>query len=868
MSGHARTLRELVEGRQHNRLLRLSFPQDDAPPSLLVVNKLDADESLSRPYAYCVELLSDDAQLELKNVQGKLLCIELVRQDGTLRYFTGFCFSFRLKSVDGAIALYEAELRPWLHYLSLRKDNYLFHGKSLRDQTDSIFKDYGHLAEWDWRVASENVPMTDACQFNESDLNYLSRRWEAAGLLYWFEHTQFGHKLVISDDSLGTAPIDGQLDIPFRKHGGATEENGIGEWSPIRHLMPSSVALASSNFKRPVPNNRNLSKIKTINRQGPVFVVESYEYLGSYGARDTAQRDRLARLRMEEIEAAGKKFDGAGNNRSVMPGRWFRLTGFLGANYRDDVQAEEESEFLILAVRHLASNNYLQGVADEAGYSNRLHCIRKSIPWRPGRSHNSTDTKIHSPQTATVVGPKGGDSIHVDEYGRVRVQFHWDRVGEYDDRSSAWVRMMSPWAGSELGAAATPRVGSEVCILFLDGNPDRPVIIGALPNAVNMPPWALPTQQALSGLRSRELAPGLGNAAKGRSNHLILDDTHQQIQAQLKSDHACSQLSLGHITRIDDNGGRKDARGEGWELASDAWGVARAGKGMLITTDALPDAASCTKEMSETLRRLSTAAETHAALADLATKHGAQEKTAQSAIADVLTTQNDELRGGGESPFRELTAPHLVMASAAGIEMATAQSAHIASNLHAAITTGKSFSVASRDSIYASAGDSLSLFVHKGDLKMVSALGKVRLEAQQDEVNIIARKVLALLSETDWVDIRGKKGVRLHGANSMLEIGETTQFFSASPVLFHGSLETLPSKTVSQAMNERPVSRFDQEVRFLSTVDNSPVEKIAYELIREDGQAIRSVTDASGSTQLQKGTGMDFYTIRYKGKLP
>jgi type VI secretion system secreted protein VgrG len=152
-------------------------------------------------------------------------------------------------------------------------------------------------------------------------------------------------------------------------------------------------------------------------------------------------------------------------------------------------------------------------------------------------------------------------------------------------------------------------------------------------------------------------------------------------------------------------------------------------------------------------------------------------------------------------------------------------------------------------------------------MKLIAAAGKVQIQSQSDDLEVIAHKVLALLSESDWVDIRGKKGVRLHGANGMLEVSDQTQFFTPSPVLFHGNLETLPPKSVSQAVNERSTSRFDQEVRMLQ-VDNKPAPNIAFELIHEDGHLIDGKTAASGTTHLQKGTGLDSYTIRYKGELP
>lgn len=855
-------LKDLISARQNNRILRLSFPNNDGPRCEFVVEKLDAVESMSRDFEFTIEILSDNAELALKDLQGKLLSVELVQKGGTLRYFSGYCFSFRLKKAEN-IAFYEAKLAPWLRYLTLRKDSYLFHDANLREQTGSIFGDYGALPVWDFKVYGDDVAMTDACQFNETDSNYLHRRWEAAGIHYFYEHNEKGHKLILGDSSIRAVPIDGDPEIRFHLHGGAEEEDAISEWSPVRFIEPASVRLRAFDFKNPRPQEIGLP---TLSQQGGVFNVESYEYTGAFGFRNDAAGDRLVRLRLEEMEAAGKHFEACGNNSRVVPGRWFKLVDRFGKYPFGKGQTKSINEFLILEVRHTATNNYLQTAGEEARYSNQFTCIRKAIPWRPGRGFNSVDTKILAPQTAVVVGPEGQGSIHTDVYGRIRVQFHWDRAGAADERSSGWVRVSSSWAGAELGAAAVPRVGSEVLVQWLDGSPDRPIVTGCVYNRHYMPPWTLPAQRALMGLRSRELKPDGGNTAGGRSNHLILDDTNEQIQVQLKSDHQHSQLSLGHITRIENSAGRKDARGEGWELASDAWGVARAGMGMLITTEARPGAASHAKDMGESVQRLGTAHDLHKLLASAAVEHGAQDAGQQTGVAETVKAQNDALKGAAGA-FPELSAPHLVLSSPAGIEATTAQSTHIASGEHMAMTSGKDISIAAGDSLFASVRKTFRLFVHNAGMKLVAAAGKVTIQAQSDDIEVLAKKVIALMSETDWVEIKGKKGVRLHGANHMLEISDKVQFFTSSPVLFHGNLETLAPKSVSQSFNEKPTSRFDQEVRMLQ-VDGKPAQHIAYELVREDGHAVAAKTGASGTTELQKGMDMDRYTIRYKGELP
>ncbi|WP_322403607.1 type VI secretion system Vgr family protein [Massilia luteola] len=521
MGNALRNLQELLIDRQYARILRLTFPHHDGPRSELLVNKLEADEGLSRDFEFTVELLSNDASLDLKDLQGKLLSVELVRNDGEIRYFTGYVFSFRFVKTDGDVAFYEAALGPWLKYLDLRRNCFLFHDATLYDQTRRIFGDYQALPAWDFRGHGDHPPMTEACQFNESDYNYLSRRWEAAGWHYAYEHTAKGHKLILGDDSTGSEPIDG-VTIDLQRHTGSQEENSIGEWSARRHIVPASVALSSFDFKAPRPRHVD---VPTRHEQGMVLRKESHDYAGAYGFKDRRDGERLAALRMEELEHAGKIFEGTGNNRNVVPGRWFRLTGrFYGGN-------NEDREFLIISVRHSASNNYHVNDAGPPHYENRITCIRKVISWRPGPGFNSVEPKIYGLQTAIVVGPKG-EEIHTDEYGRVRVQFHWDREGRFDERSSAWLRVATAWAGPNFGMTSIPRIGAEVIVQFLDGNPDRGLITGMVPNADNMPPWPLPANKTQSGILSRSTP----NGSYGNANALRFEDMKGKEQLWLHAE--------------------------------------------------------------------------------------------------------------------------------------------------------------------------------------------------------------------------------------------------------------------------------------------------------------------------------------------
>ena len=848
---------------QERRLLRIDFPHGDGPAgAILLVNSLTAREELSRDFRCDAELLSDDAHIGLKSMMGRMVTISMVRDDGTLRHFNGYVGEFSLLRADGGFAWYRVVLQPWLAFARLRQDNVSFHGQSLMQLTETTF---AHYEQRDWKTClhGDDPQLSCANQHNETDYNHLHRRWEALGWHYWYEHRADGHTLWLADNStladmLQTANGDGA--IRFHSESGSKEDDGLKQWLAVRRLGSGQLTLASFDYKNPRPH---LASGYSLNRQGDVFAHELYENTGAYGYKNVDDGESLAQRRMEESDHLRQYFEAGGNHRGVQPGFCFRLDGHFSAEEKRYQPGQErpdsipEREYLIISVEHIASNNYQASSSAPSHYANKLVCVRRDIRWRPGRGYNSTPCVVAGVQTALVVGP-AGEEIHTDALGRVRLQFHWDRLGEFDERSSPWIRVMMPMAGQQLGHIALPRVGQEVVVQFQDGNIDHPIVIGTVYNSANPPPWQLPQQRALSGLRSREL--GARSA-----NHLVLDDTKASIQAQLRSGHQDSRLSLGNITRIDDNAGRKEARGEGFELSSSAWGALRAAKGMLITTET-PAGGGSVKQLDETHARLAQARQLQQGLASMAVDAGAQDSASQQgAVAEAMQRQNAAIKGAA-GDFPELSEPHLLLASPAGIELSTAQSIHLAASDHVALTSSKHISLASGDSVFASIAKTFSLFVHKAGMKLIAASGKVSIQAHSDEVEILAHKVLSLISEADWVNIKGKKGVRLHGANHMLEISDKVQFFTSSPVLFNGNLETLAPKSVSQEFNDRPHSSFDQEV-LLVNADDTPAVGVAFELLRDDGNtAGKSAED--GSTQLQKSTGMDSYIIRYKGELP
>ncbi len=785
---------------QNKRLLRMHFPRNDGPAdAVMLVNSLRAHEEISRDFRFDVEVISDDARIPLKKMMAKMVTISLVREDGTLRYFNGYVNEFRLLRADGGFAFYQMVLEPWLCFLKLRRDCVSFIGRSVIELTDTTF---GHCLQRDWRTRlyEDDPKLTCANQHNESDYNHLHRRWEARGLHYHYEHRANGHTLILGDNSKMAEPIDATAgEIIFRRESGSAECDGIHQWQAVRRLGSGQQALASHDYKNP---RQHIVNGHSLNRQGDVCGYERYDNTGSYGFADSRGGEALAQRRIETLDAMVQHFEAAGNDRAAQTGRSFKLDGHFSAEPRRPERGEPAKAsistraYLILSLDHVASNNYQAEPGAASHYENRFVCVRKSIRWRPPPHFNSEPCANPGVQTATVVGPEGQD-IFTDGFGRIQLQFHWDRLGPRGVGSSPWIRVMAPLAGHRFGQSNIPRIGTEVAVMFLDSNIDKPVVIGAAYNACKMPPWELPGQSALSGLRSSELDN------RGRGNHLILDDTHGAIQAQLKSDHQHSQLSLGHITRIEDSSGRKDARGEGFELRSDGCGALRSGKGMLISTEARNAACGHINDVGEPVQRLATAAEQHALFADLAQQLETQDKDGdQAEVAKELKAQQEAIKGAG--PKGELERPHLLLSGAAGIEATTPQSLHLASGGHTAVTAAGHLSFSVGERMLASVRDGIRLLAHQMGMKLIAAAGLIEIKALTDAINIIAKLDIKIISTEEKIRIYSPKAVEIGAGDSFTiwkpgSITDYTQdritnadFAAPGPKLMPGEVPPLP----------------------------------------------------------------------------
>lgn len=513
----------LIQNSQQNRLLKLYFPNDDGPVAGMLINQLEAEEQVSSDFTFTVTVFSDDAQIDPHAVQGKMVCVQLLREDKSERFFNGYCFEFARLAVDDGLAIYQMILKPWLALFRLRHNHHLFHRQNIHAQSVTLFNQTG-LARHEFRLHEPDPERTFSCQYDETDYNYLHRRWEEIGWLYWYEHTMDGHRLILSDTSPAAAAIDGKPEVIYHHAGVSSKQDKVSLWQHFRKLVSGKVAFSQFDFKKPRPQH---AKDQSEMAQGVIHQLEVHQYHGHYGYKDDAHGQRLMRHQIEFLNADSQRFEASGNNRFLQPGRYFCLD--MSSDPQMDAFNGHQQDFFLLKVRHSVHNNYLNAEGKSATYENRFTCLPRAVPWRPAPGHNSQPVRDPGMDTATVAGPNG-EEIYTDPFGRVKVQFHWDRVGQHNENSSAWLRVMTPWANRNFGMIALPRVGSEVVIQYLQGNPDRPVIVGQFFNQQHMPPWDLPAHKTQSGILTRSSK----GAAPDNANALRFDDDkgHEQLWMQ------------------------------------------------------------------------------------------------------------------------------------------------------------------------------------------------------------------------------------------------------------------------------------------------------------------------------------------------
>jgi type VI secretion system secreted protein VgrG len=476
------------------RPLQLATPLG---PDEMVLVSLKGCEAISEWFWFDLEMISENHSIKASQVIAQPFTVRIEGNQGS-RYINGFVSEFSLLSEYEGWTRYRARIVPWLWFLTRATDCAIYQKKSVPEIIEAVFSKYG-LRRYKLNLARD-YPQREYCvQYRETACAFVMRLMEEEGICFYFEHDAKEHTLVLADEPWNHPRCALKEAIhwePAAGHSVLRDENYAFEWVRRCEVKPRQWVQADYDFLKP---HFHLTATSPTKSSLPAPAFERYDYPGRFENSDEAER--LTRLRMEEDEAASDVISAESYCRALAPGYRFQLDG----HFRKD----QNGEYLITAVAHEAEQSgvYSGGEVSETKYLNRFTCIPYPAPFRPPR--NTPRPVIPGPQTAFVTGPRG-EEIYTDEHGRVKVQFHWDRRGAYDENSSCWLRVSQSSAGNGWGAMQLPRVGQEVIVEFLDGDPDRPLITGRVYNGAQSPPYELPAQKTKSTLKTMSTPGGGG----------------------------------------------------------------------------------------------------------------------------------------------------------------------------------------------------------------------------------------------------------------------------------------------------------------------------------------------------------------------
>ena len=470
-------------------------------PKAFILIEMTGQEHLSRLSEFHIKLKSKRPDIGVDQMLGQNVTIRIELHEGKARYFNGYVTRWggvdeiRDSLVGGKETkayVYHATVQPWLWFLTRQANSRIFQGKTVPQIVEEVFKAHGGLASFSNKTSDAYRTWDYCCQYRETDFNFISRLLEQEGIYYYFEHANGKHTLTLVDRSSAHSPYPGYEEVRFDEEDRDHSEV-FKRWSSTHEIQPGRYVVKDYDYLKP-RTEVTASASKAVKH--PYGDFEFFDYPSE--TEKPAEAEAAARVRIDELHTQYQTFTGSGNVRGLQPGCSFKLTRHPVDGFND--------KHLIVGASYVSSGN-----ADSSGSGPgfEFDCSISAIPLKQQFRPQRTTPKplVQGPQTAVVVG-KSGEEIDTDEHGRIKVQFRWDRYGEADQNSSCWVRVAQSWAGNGYGTWALPRLGQEVIVEFLEGDPDWPVVTGSLYNGENKPPYAMPGEKTRSGIKTRSSKGG------------------------------------------------------------------------------------------------------------------------------------------------------------------------------------------------------------------------------------------------------------------------------------------------------------------------------------------------------------------------
>jgi type VI secretion system secreted protein VgrG len=523
---------------QANRPLKIATPLGS---DVLLLTGFSGQESISQLFSFQLSLVAENkTEVAFDKLMGQGISVSLELPNGKARYFAGICSRFSEGRRDSTFTHYRMEMVPPMWLLTRRVQSRIFQRVSVPD----ILKKVLSGLEVAWELQGTFQPRDYCVQYNESDHAFASRLMEEEGIYYFFKHSKDGHKLVVANSPQSHSDLPEQSTVIFEESVGGVREFDmrISQWEKVQELRSGKFTLWDHCFELPhkhleaekiIVDAVSVGKVKHKLLVNGNDKLEIYKYPGQYAQRFDGidagggekaseipkifdDNKRTVEIRMQQEALPSLLIRGISDCRQFMSGHKFTLERHFNA----------DGVYVLTGVDHSAelAPDYRSGEGEQLKYENRFMCIPLALPFRPPLE--TPKPVMKGTQTAVVVGP-AEEEIFCDKYGRVKVQFHWDREGKYDADSSCWIRVATIFAGKKWGITNVPRIGHEVIVDFEEGDPDRPIIIGSVHNADHMPTGDLPKEKMVSGLKSNSTPGG------GGYNGLVMNDTKGKEQISL-----------------------------------------------------------------------------------------------------------------------------------------------------------------------------------------------------------------------------------------------------------------------------------------------------------------------------------------------
>lgn len=810
--------------------MRFTFCVNDAGDFEVVEFRLT--EALFETFRLDIELASHLPDIDFAQVVDRSARFTLWQGERAVRHLTGRVSSFFQGETGNRRTRYRAVIEPPLARLALSSDWRIFQQQSVPQILKTVFTEHG-IAHDDQLLGEQHLPREYCVQAGESTLDFVLRLAAEEGIFHRFSHDAKGSTLVLGD----------RLYIHGAIEGGAVHYNPTSGCDPAapclrrftygEHVRTSQQTQRDYSFKHPRSQQEYTNRGEEVGHQALEY--ERYDYPGRYKQDATGipfTRDRLRGLRRDAHLAVvegddprlvpGVAFDLVGHPRPQWNHGW-RPVRIQHSGRQHDHQAEESAD--------AGPGTHYSYVAD---------IIPDRVEWRPAPRPRPL---IPGPQVATVVGPPG-EEFHVDEHGRVRVQFPWDRQGRNDSHSSCWIRPAHAWAGTRWGHVALPRIGQEVIVDFLDGDCDQPVITNRLYRITNPTPYKLPDHQVLSTIKSKE--------HKGdRASELRLDDTTQQISAALMNDHGASHLHLGYLTHPRPDGGKP--RGEGFELRTDLQGALRAAQGLLLSTEARSGAEGGQLDRDEIVAALEAALHLARSLGNYAGEHQgvAHDEGPRQHLTDAVRQlghgANDQANGSGVG-----TKPVMAFSAPAGIAAGTPRSIAFGAGEHLDAAAQANVQLTAGERVVINAGNGLGTFARRGDMRHIAHTGQLLLQAQHNDIRLEADKSIQISANNNHITVSAEEHITLQCGGAYIRIaGGNIELGMPGTFTVKATDHNLVGPaTMVPTLGQFPglPGTFQEYFVLRDANTRKDLPNHAYEIVRASGDILRGRTDAQGRT--------------------